>query len=186
MRILKNEGFTLVELMVVVAIVGILSAVAIPNFKKYQAKAKTSEARLQLASIYSAETSLQSDFDAFGTCLVYAGYIFPTNNYYAVGFAATENAANAIVRNNSGDSSPTGCADGATFSNSGQKRAYGSAPAVAGDLTAEIGAALVAANGSTFIAGAIGNISPDRSTAATWDQWTVNENKTLAHKVTGY
>jgi len=38
----RQDGFTLVELMVVVAIIGLLSAVAVPNFKKYQAKAKTS------------------------------------------------------------------------------------------------------------------------------------------------
>ena len=44
----RQSGFTLVELMVVVAIIGLLSAVAIPNFKKYQAKSKISEAKLQL------------------------------------------------------------------------------------------------------------------------------------------
>lgn len=48
----RQDGFTLVELMVVVAIIGLLSAVAIPNFKKYQAKAKTSEAK-PLCHIYS-------------------------------------------------------------------------------------------------------------------------------------
>jgi type IV pilus assembly protein PilA len=60
-RLFKSaqEGFTLVELMVVVAIIGVLSAVAVPNFKKYQAKSKSSEAKLQLSAAY---TALQSFF----------------------------------------------------------------------------------------------------------------------------
>ena len=47
-RFFNDTGMSLVELMIVVAIIGILSSVAIPNFKKYQAKSKTSEAKLQL------------------------------------------------------------------------------------------------------------------------------------------
>jgi len=99
----KMDGFTLVELMVVVAIVGILSSIAIPNFKKYQAKSKTSEAKLQLASVYSAEIALQNDFDSFATCLPDAGYTFSTaNNFYAIGFAAENATANGNVTGNGG------------------------------------------------------------------------------------
>ncbi len=36
----NNKGFSLVELMVVVAIIGVLSAVAVPQFQKFQRKAK--------------------------------------------------------------------------------------------------------------------------------------------------
>lgn len=87
----RQDGFTLVELMVVVAIIGLLSAVAIPNFKKYQAKAKVSEAKLQLAAAYTAEQSFFSDFNIYAGCLTYMGFdpgLEALNRYYAIGFSA--------------------------------------------------------------------------------------------------
>lgn len=55
---LKNaKGFTLIELMIVVAILGILAVVAVPALQKYMARAKTAEAKTQLAKIYDASSS---------------------------------------------------------------------------------------------------------------------------------
>lgn len=96
----RQDGFTLVELMVVVAIIGLLSAVAIPNFKKYQAKAKVSEAKLQLAALYTAEQAFFSDFNMYAGCLRYMGYDPEPeilNRYYAVGFPAAVAAINGVA-----------------------------------------------------------------------------------------
>jgi len=85
----NSEGFTLVELMIAVAIIGVLAAVTVPNFKKYQAKSKTIEAKIQLAAVYTAETSFYQLFDMYASCLDYMGYD-PTREanarYYAIGF----------------------------------------------------------------------------------------------------
>ncbi len=61
LRTKAQKGFTLIELMIVVAIIGILAAVAIPAFMKYIKKSKTSEAREFVKKIYDGARSYYMD-----------------------------------------------------------------------------------------------------------------------------
>jgi prepilin-type N-terminal cleavage/methylation domain-containing protein len=57
----KANGFTLVELMVVIVIVGILAAVAIPKFMDASNKAKASEFPTQLTAIYTGQAAYMAE-----------------------------------------------------------------------------------------------------------------------------
>lgn len=199
----RQDGFTLVELMVVVAIIGLLSAVAIPNFRKYQAKAKMSEAKLQLSSVYTAETAFYSDYNIYHTCLAYMGYNPQRevlNRYYAIGFsvasmaidaaaygvavtAGLSNAATDCPQSNASAGSTTNPPNATeavqgnfTFFLAG--KGVGSARANAVGFLPETLIGTQANQGAmTFQAGAGGVIDGDNVVAGTASQLTINEQK---------
>ena len=79
---MKNKGFTIIELMIAVAIIGVLTAIAIPAYQNYIIRAKVSEA-LTFAS--QAKTAVAEYYQSQGT--------FPSSNVSA-GLATTPSGTN--------------------------------------------------------------------------------------------
>jgi type IV pilus assembly protein PilA len=77
------KGFTLIELMIVVAIIGILAAIAIPNFIKFQARSKQSEAKSNMKAAYTAQKAFYQEKDRYSTLVGETGFTPERNNRYA-------------------------------------------------------------------------------------------------------
>jgi len=96
MKIVSRKGFTLVELMIVVAIIGILAAVAIPNFIKFQAKSKQSEIKANLKTLFSAQTAYMGEKETYSTSVALIGFKPERNNRYYIANGCA--AANLVDR----------------------------------------------------------------------------------------
>ena len=61
----RKGGFTLIELMIVVAIIGILAAIAIPNFLRFQLRSRVGEGKTNIAGIRTAEESFNAEYAVY-------------------------------------------------------------------------------------------------------------------------
>lgn len=86
-RGLKDEdAFTLVEMIVAVAIVSLLAAIAIPGYQKFVGKSRQAEAKIALGAIYMAEKAFEAENQSFTACLKTAGYEpVGSTRYYLIG-----------------------------------------------------------------------------------------------------
>jgi len=96
---MKRTGFSLIELMVVVAIIAFLAMIAVPNFNRFLAKAKRAEAYMNLSSIYAAEKAHHAEHGTYSDVLSGEGGIGwkpEGKTQYTYGFAGAEGRNNFV------------------------------------------------------------------------------------------
>jgi type IV pilus assembly protein PilA len=164
-KLRSKKGFTLIELMIVVAIIGILAAIAIPNFLKFQAKSKTSEAKTNLGAIFVGQTSFFGESNQYGSFTAIGWGPSGTTRY---GYTMNGNAsATADADHVVATATTTDLGQAQTWTGNVNSAPYaGTAPAYAGS-----GAA------ASFTAGAAGNVDNDPAL----DCWEMNMSKILIY-----
>jgi prepilin-type N-terminal cleavage/methylation domain-containing protein len=93
----KESGFTLIELMIVIAIIGILAAIAIPQFSAYRQRSYNSSANADLRNAATAQEAYYVDYMTYtGTA---SNLVGTYGLYTSSGVSLTVNSANATQYN---------------------------------------------------------------------------------------
>jgi len=207
---MNKRGFSLMEMMVTLGIMGILSAMAVPKINGWQARAKSQEAINALGAIFTSESSFYSEYSAYGSNLKYVHPV-PEDKMildtYNIGFMAadcqpqfiygtTAGAHPVDVEGSPGEyiaiNNPNYFLDG--FDHYKSKSFQETPLANCGNvnLTVEsvaVGVGQVQNDGSKFLAVGAGNISATVSNTSIGadeiDLWTIDQTRNLVHQQKG-
>jgi type IV pilus assembly protein PilA len=174
----QRKGFSMIELMVVVAIIGVLAAIGIPQYSKFQAKARQSEAKLGLAALFTAEESFRQEWNQFSLSLVNIGFSVQGQRLrYKTGFQSGTNCAGYSVALGAPTESSAAThtwSDGANVNTSNAGWAFSiDAPT----------AVTTSCSQTAFLATSYGNPGANGSNpgATTGDTWTIDNNKLMSN-----
>ncbi len=183
----SRAGFTLVELLVVVAIIGVLATIGVPTFQKMIEKSKKSEAKVALGALYTTETAFFSEYGVYGNNITAVGFTVDGtqgSRTYSTGFPGGVNCSTAptsLAPINSGNATalytayPTYSTVSATVSNGANSYAI-----IGGtNYTKACIAVAPDSTGATFLGASGGYVSNNASAPA--DVWTMDNTRTLAN-----
>jgi type IV pilus assembly protein PilA len=180
----SQSGFSLVELMVVVAIIGILATLSVGAIQKQIAKSKQAEVKTNLSSLYGSQKAFFAEFQTYHTGFNTVKFSLEGNLRYNIGFNADQSAAVTGLA----ASGYTGTVDAANFNSNAFCPLVGAGGAC-GEMPAATNAPALAAGVLTIAGGMATNFvaagSTDQLYRANDDTWTINENKVLANTLDG-
>lgn len=163
--------------MIVVAIIGLLASIAIPNFLSFQCRAKQSEARSQLGTIFSVEKVFLSEHNTYTTDFVALGWTPDGSPLYVYGYGAGVEYPDSVSGMTDYDK---------TLRNTTVAGVIGTPPRwdtsrsvdLAGDVFDDADFPATACAGQSFIVAAVGDIKPDSTLGL--DRWVIDNNRFLS------
>jgi type IV pilus assembly protein PilA len=182
----NQAGFSLVELMVVVAIIGILATIAVPNFQRFQARAKQASAKTELSGIFTAQKAFFVEYQSYHGDLQMIGFV-------PEGVTPGATDADDINRLYASSAGTIDEGDNLTYGDLGlTQSAYGAMtpphyPASSkknnnADASAQAAATGVA-NQNSFVAGVAG--SPRAKDQTILDVWEINHTRSMKNVSSG-
>lgn len=187
----RQEGFSLLEVLVTVGILGTLIGISIPSYKKYSRQAKTAEAQSSLSQVYMAEKSFHLQWRFYTADLIVAGAAPEGEMLYNVGFSDTATTTPPEYRGagitagqdnffaNCGKkfgNDPPHNWDGCAFKNKNNKTGF-DAPDIPATVDIDGTSEPTEANDTKFLAVATGDIinkTPKKTPTTHHDCWSID------------